>query len=102
MNLNYKEIFIDNQRIKTILATRKFNQLKIDWIPLWTNLEDLKEILKEVEGINGRFVDARWARGDKVALDSTQAILRYYKEENCLSIHLSMSTFMMSMVDEFL
>ena len=76
-----KEIFINNQRIKTIHATRKFNQLKIDWIPLWKNLDDLKEILKEVEGINGKFVDARWARGDKVALDSTQAIFRFYKDD---------------------
>ena len=48
-----KEVFINGSRIKTNHATRKFNILKIDWVPLWTNLDDLSEIIKKVGGVTG-------------------------------------------------
>ena len=75
-----KEIFINGSRVKTEHATRKFNMLKIDWVPLWTNLEDLAQIFKGINGVSGQFVDIRWGRGDKISKDSTQAILRFYKD----------------------
>ena len=75
-----KEVFINGSRIKTTHATRKFNILKIDWVPLWTNLDDLSEIIKKVGGVTGKFVDSRWGRGDRISKDSTQAILRFYKD----------------------
>ena len=47
-----KEIYINNSRVKTTHATRKFNILKIDWVPLWTNLDNLAKIIKKVKGIS--------------------------------------------------
>ena len=77
-----KEIFVNNQRIKAYHATKKFNYLKIDWVPPYTDLEDLATIISNVEGVTGKFVDIRWARGDKIEKDSTQVILRFYAEPN--------------------
>ena len=77
-----KEIYINDIRVKAVHATKKFNILKIDWVPLWTNLDDLANIIKNVEGVNGQFVDSRWGRGDKISKDSTQVILRFYKDPN--------------------
>ena len=77
-----KEIFINKMRIKTVHATRKFNELKVDWVPTFTNLDDLAEVICELEGVTGKFVDIRWARGDKINKDSTQVILRFYTDPN--------------------
>ena len=35
-----------------------------------------------MKGISGQSVDSRWGRGDKVGKDSTQVIMRFYKEPN--------------------
>ena len=64
-----KEIFINGNRIKTSHATKKFNILKVDWIPIWTDLDDLAEIIRNVKGVSGKFVDIRWGRGDKISKD---------------------------------
>ena len=77
-----KELFINGNRVKTDHATRKFNILKVDWVPIWTDLDDLAEIIKNINGTSGQFVDIRWGRGDKITKDSTQAILRFYKDPN--------------------
>ena len=77
-----KEIFINGTRVKTIHATRKFNILKIDYVPLWIDLDDLGHKLTKVKGISGQHVDSRWGRGDKVTKDSTQVIMRFYKDAN--------------------
>ena len=73
-----KEIFINGKRVKVFHATKQFNELKVDYIPMWTCLDDLAKIIQEVDGVTGEYVDCRWARGDKVNKDSTQAILRFY------------------------
>ena len=77
-----KTIFINEKRVKAIHATKKFNSLKISYIPLWVCLDDLAEIIKSVPGISGRFVDSRWARGDNVNKDSSQAIFRFYADKS--------------------
>ena len=77
-----KEIFINEKRVKTEHATRKFNTLKIDWVPLWTSIDDLAEVIKGVSGVSGRYVDGRWGRGDNINKDSTRVLLRFYKDDN--------------------
>ena len=47
---------------------------------MWTNLDDLAEIVSKIDGVSGQLVDSRWGRGDKINKDSTQAILRFYKD----------------------
>ena len=46
------------------------------------NLEDLVDKIKNVPGIIGRFVDIRRGRGDKIEVDSTQIIMRFYQDPN--------------------
>ena len=58
-----KDIFINGIRVKLNHATKKFNVIKIDWVPTFLELEDLIEIINGVDGISGKLVDARWARG---------------------------------------
>ena len=77
-----KDIFIDSNRIKAFHATKKFNILKLDWVPPYTDLNDLSAVIRDVNGITGSFVDARWGRGDKVETDSTQVIMRFYVDQN--------------------
>ena len=71
-----KEIFINGNRIKAIHATKKFNILKIDYVPLWINLHDLGQKIQNIPGVTGQLVDSRWGRGDKVGKDSTQVITK--------------------------
>ena len=73
-----KQIYINDSRIMAYHATKKFNTLKIDWVPPYTDLLDLSAVIREVKGITGTFVDARWGRGDKLDKDSTQVIMRFY------------------------
>ena len=75
-----KEIFHEGKRIKAFHATKKFNEIKVDWVPVWVDLDDLAALICGVNGITGKFVDIRWARGDKVNKDSTQVVLRFYDE----------------------
>ena len=55
-----KEIFIKGKRVNASHATRKFNFLKVDWVPIWTQLDDLAQIIKNVPGVSGNFDDIRW------------------------------------------
>ena len=57
-----KDIFLNGFKIKTTHATKKFNNLKVDWVPGWTNLELLGNVLKKVKGISGRLCNIRWLR----------------------------------------
>ena len=77
-----KEIFVNEQRIKAFHATKKYNHLKIDWVPPFTDLDDLAKVIGSVPGVTGKFVDIRWARGDKIDKDSTQVIMRFYDDVN--------------------
>ena len=43
-------------------------------------MNDLAAVLLGVPGISGKFVDIRWARGDKIEKDSTQVIVRFYAD----------------------
>ena len=52
-----KELFINKLRIKPTHATKKFNTLKIDRVPLYVDLNDLAAVLLGVPGISGKFVD---------------------------------------------
>ena len=96
-----KEVFINGSRIKTTHATRKFNILKIDWVPLWTNLDDLSEIIKKVGGSQGNslIVDG----GEVIEFPRTLP-RQYYvfiKTQLRILIHPNMYIFMMSMVPKF-
>ena len=75
-----KEVFINNKRVNASHATRKFHILKVDWVSVWTELDDLAQIITKVPGVTGKYVDSRWGRGDLVNKDSTQVILRFYKD----------------------
>ena len=43
-----RDIFINRKKVKAFHATKKFNELKVDYIPLWTCLDDLAQIIKTV------------------------------------------------------
>ena len=77
-----KEMFINVLKVKTTHATKRMINLKIDWVPLWVNLDDLAKIIQDINGVTGQFIDIRWSRGDKVSKDSRQVILRFYKDPN--------------------
>ena len=74
------EIFLNNYRIIATHATKKFNIIKIDWVPVYVQLQDLANLICKVKGVTGKFVDIRWARGDHIQKDSTQAIMRLYSD----------------------
>ena len=96
-----KEIYINNLRVKTVHATKRFNILKIDWVPFWTNLDDLAKIVTNIDGISGQFIDIWSGRGDKILKDSTQVILRFYEVPNVDLSHHNIYTIMMIITAEF-
>ena len=96
-----KDIFIEGNKIKAFHATKKFNILKLDWVPPYTDLNDLAAVIREVQGVTGNFVDARWGRGDKVETDSTQVIMRFYVDPISDFNPLSMFITQMSMGTQF-
>ena len=75
-----KEIFYEGKGIKAFHATKKFNEIKVDWVPIWVDLNDLASLICGVSGVTGQFIDIRWARGDHVEKDSTQVVLRFYDD----------------------
>ena len=75
-----KKIFINEKRINTIHATKRFNTIKIDWVPQWMSHDEIKNMICGLKGVTGRFVDIRNGRGDKVEKDSCQIIIRFYDD----------------------
>ena len=75
-----KVISINGIMIKVEYATKKFNTVKIDWYPTFLSVEDLADIVCGLEGVTGKFFDAHRGKGDGVSVESSQVIMRFYKD----------------------